>query len=169
MRYFVKLHETELAVDITAVPGGGYDVRVDDCRVDCDIVGVGGAWSVRVGNSVFDLALEGELPEIGTVVGGYRGYIVVESEQRRCVLANTVDRSSSNRTDSNAIVSPMPGQITKVVVGVGDEVSSGDVAVVIESMKMECELCAPRAGRVEKILAAVGDKVENGAVLVELT
>jgi len=166
MRYFVTLHDTEIPVDVTAVPGGGFDVRVDDRRVDADLVEVNGALSVRVGDRVLDLAVEGKPPELGVVTGGYRGYVTVESERQKAASAARGGRSAATQ---NAIVSPMPGRIVKVLVVDGQEVAAGEPVIVVEAMKMENELRAPRAGTVGKILVAVGDRVESSATLIELT
>lgn len=51
-----------------------------------------------------------------------------------------------------AIESPITGVIVEIGVSVGDEVSDGDLLVVIESMKMENEILSEYEGIVERIL-----------------
>jgi acetyl-CoA/propionyl-CoA carboxylase, biotin carboxylase, biotin carboxyl carrier protein len=65
------------------------------------------------------------------------------------------------------VVSPMPGNVIAVQVGSGDEISEGDVIVVVEAMKMEHSLPAPVSGRVE-VLVSVGDQVKVDQVLARL-
>jgi propionyl-CoA carboxylase alpha chain len=60
---------------------------------------------------------------------------------------------------------PLPGAVTKVLVGVGDVVAEGDGLVVLEAMKMEHTVQAPHDGRVREVNVAVGVQVESGAVL----
>jgi len=72
------------------------------------------------------------------------------------------------RRDDRELESPMPGQVQKHLVGIGDSVEAGEPLLVIEAMKMQLEIKAPRAGRVKSILAAEGERVPAGAVLVEL-
>ncbi|OBA77203.1 acetyl/propionyl-CoA carboxylase subuit alpha [Mycobacterium sp. 1554424.7] len=65
------------------------------------------------------------------------------------------------------VVSPMPGNVIAVPVGSGDEVSEGDVIVVVEAMKMEHSLPAPVSGRVE-VLVSIGDQVKVDQVLARI-
>ena len=65
-----------------------------------------------------------------------------------------------------AVNAPMPGNILKVNVKVGDAVKSGTVLVVLEAMKMENEIMAPKDGTVTQILVSKGSTVDTGAALV---
>ena len=65
-----------------------------------------------------------------------------------------------------AINAPMPGNILKVNVKVGDAVKSGTVLVVLEAMKMENEIMAPKDGTVTQVLVSKGSTVDTGAALV---
>ncbi len=58
--------------------------------------------------------------------------------------------------------SPISGKVVKVEVEEGDEVSAGDVMMVIEAMKMEYLIKAPRGGVVEKVNFSPGDQIEIG-------
>jgi biotin carboxyl carrier protein len=51
-----------------------------------------------------------------------------------------------------AIESPITGVIVEISVSVGEEVSDGDLLVVIESMKMENEILSEYDGTVREIL-----------------
>ena len=51
-----------------------------------------------------------------------------------------------------AIESPITGVIVEISVSVGEEVSDGDLLVVIESMKMENEVLSEYDGTVKEIL-----------------
>jgi acetyl-CoA/propionyl-CoA carboxylase biotin carboxyl carrier protein len=65
------------------------------------------------------------------------------------------------------VVSPMPGNVIAVQVSSGDEISEGDVIVVVEAMKMEHSLPAPVSGRAE-VLVSVGDQVKVDQVLARI-
>ncbi|MGH2840794.1 MAG: biotin/lipoyl-containing protein, partial [Solirubrobacteraceae bacterium] len=58
--------------------------------------------------------------------------------------------------------------VLHVGVAAGDDVSQGDVLVVLESMKMELQVVAPEGGTVERIAVAAGDRVARGQLLVAL-
>ncbi len=64
--------------------------------------------------------------------------------------------------------SPMPGVIVKVPVSEGDVVDSGQVLVVVESMKMENGVQARAKARVKRVHVRAGDSVGFGSPLVEL-
>lgn len=68
----------------------------------------------------------------------------------------------------DALASPMQGTIVKVAVEEGQEVSEGDLVVVLEAMKMEQPLNAHRSGTVKGLSAEVGATVTSGAVLCEI-
>ena len=65
-----------------------------------------------------------------------------------------------------AVNAPMPGNILKVNVKVGDAVKSGTVLVVLEAMKMENEIMASKDGTVTQVLVSKGSTVDTGAPLV---
>jgi propionyl-CoA carboxylase alpha chain len=68
----------------------------------------------------------------------------------------------------NALASPMPGQVVKVLVCQGDVVDANQTVAIVEAMKMENELRASCRARVKKVSASAGDLVDAGQVIVEL-
>ena len=64
---------------------------------------------------------------------------------------------------------PMPGNVIRVLVKAGDEVSSGQPLLVMEAMKMEHTIVAPANGIVEEVLFQPGDIVQNDAKLVKFS
>ena len=84
--------------------------------------------------------------------------------------ARLVERPRFSETaredDPGSLHAPMPGRIVKVEIGEGDEVTDGQVVIVLEAMKMEHSLRAPYDGVVRSVTASPGDQVEAGQVLV---
>ena len=72
-------------------------------------------------------------------------------------------------TGGESVKAPMPGNILKVAVAVGDTVKEGQLLCVLEAMKMENEIFAPRAGTVAQVLIAKGSTVDTGATMVVLS
>ena len=67
-----------------------------------------------------------------------------------------------------AVNAPMPGNILKVNVKVGDAVKEGQCLCVLEAMKMENEIMAPKAGTVAQVLVQKGSTVNTDDTLVVL-
>ncbi len=66
------------------------------------------------------------------------------------------------------IQAPMPGLVVKAPVTAGQLVREGDVLIILESMKMDNELCAPRDGTVARVHVEDGEGVDGGQTLVTL-
>jgi acetyl-CoA carboxylase biotin carboxyl carrier protein len=60
------------------------------------------------------------------------------------------------------------GNVWKIEVKVGDDVSEGDSVVILESMKMEIPVEAEDDGKVTEIRCEEGQSVSEGDVLVVL-
>lgn len=66
------------------------------------------------------------------------------------------------------IEAPMPGNVLRINVKVGDKVEEGQAVAVLEAMKMENDIAAPSAGTVASVNVSVGDALNTGDVLVTL-
>ena len=65
-------------------------------------------------------------------------------------------------------ISPMPGEITKVLVKPGDKIKSGDALIVMISMKMENTIEAHTDGIVEEVYMTDKQFVEGGTLLLKM-
>ena len=63
------------------------------------------------------------------------------------------------------VKSDIIGLVWKVEKAVGDAVDTGDVIMILESMKMEIPVEAPQAGTLAEILVAPEDSVDEEQVL----
>ncbi|MBX3047249.1 MAG: biotin/lipoyl-binding protein [Anaerolineales bacterium] len=63
---------------------------------------------------------------------------------------------------------PMPGQVRKVLVQPGQQVSAGAVLVLLEAMKMEVRISASQDAKVAQVVVSEGQSVEKDQLLVEL-
>jgi biotin carboxyl carrier protein len=70
--------------------------------------------------------------------------------------------------DEMALASPMPAIVATISIKPGQDVSQGDLLIMLEAMKMELPIKAPRDGRVKVVGCRVGDLVQPGVALVEL-
>jgi acetyl-CoA carboxylase biotin carboxyl carrier protein len=66
------------------------------------------------------------------------------------------------------IASPMAGTVSRLLVQIGDAVTSGQDVVILESMKMEIAIQAEVGGRVTAVRVTAGTFVDEGSILFEL-
>ena len=66
------------------------------------------------------------------------------------------------------IAAHITGNVWKIEVAVGDQVSDGDTLLVLESMKMEIPVETEDDGKVTEIRCKEGQSVSEGDVLVVL-
>jgi acetyl-CoA carboxylase biotin carboxyl carrier protein len=66
------------------------------------------------------------------------------------------------------VAAHITGTVWKIETKVGDKVSSGDILVILESMKMEMPVEATEDGIVKEIRCAEAQPVNEGDVLVVL-
>ena len=106
-------------------------------------------------------------------VGGKRLEVIVPRRaSAQPILAERTRRShhrSLSAPSGDALISPMQGTIVKIAVADGQQVSAGDVVVVLEAMKMEQPLTAHKDGVISGLSVTVGQTVSSGAAICEIT
>ena len=89
---------------------------------------------------------------------------------RPTVTAPTTVASSPSQLNEvhaeGATKSPLPGTILSINVTIGQSVKAGDVAIVLEAMKMENNINCGRDGVVKAVYVQKGDNVLEGADLL---
>jgi acetyl-CoA/propionyl-CoA carboxylase, biotin carboxylase, biotin carboxyl carrier protein len=127
-----------------------------------------------------EVAEPGERDTITVEVGGKRLEVVVPaalSQPRRANAASSSaergrggsrTRRAAPANTGDALVSPMQGTIVKIAVTEGQQVSAGDVVVVLEAMKMEQPLTAHKDGTLTGLSVEVGQTVTAGAVICQI-
>jgi len=129
--------------------------------------------SLPVSPHCLSLTIDGRTVTVYQAGAGDRLYIGVSGRQfvLREAGRSSADPSSPRAQESRAdasLCSPMPGQVVKVLVSVGDMVDKNRTVAIVEAMKMENELRASCRARVKKVAARAGDLVDAGEVIVEL-
>ncbi|MEU0267447.1 biotin/lipoyl-containing protein, partial [Nocardioides sp. NPDC006303] len=112
---------------------------------------------VEVGGKRLNVSLPAGLG--GLAVGGGAG--AAKKPKRSAKKAGAA-------ASGDSVTSPMQGTIVKIAVEEGQDVTEGDVVVVIEAMKMEQPLKAHKSGTITGLNATVGETVANGAVIAEI-
>ncbi|QUR66594.1 acetyl/propionyl/methylcrotonyl-CoA carboxylase subunit alpha [Mycobacterium spongiae] len=68
----------------------------------------------------------------------------------------------------DAVTAPMQGTVVKVAVEEGQEVTAGDLVVVLEAMKMENPVTAHKDGTISGLAVEAGAAITQGTVLAEI-
>ncbi len=71
--------------------------------------------------------------------------------------------------EGEAVTAPLPGLVVDVKVSPGQQVSQGELLVILEAMKMENQIVAPVAGTVRQVYVTKGATVNAGDVLVVIS
>ena len=72
---------------------------------------------------------------------------------------------SGGRAGSDELVSPLQGNMWKVLVEAGQTVEEGQLVCIIEAMKMENEITAHKAGVIAELAVKEGDAIASGATI----
>jgi pyruvate carboxylase len=80
--------------------------------------------------------------------------------------ASAAQRRKAEAGNDHHVGAPMPGVVSTVGVATGQKVTSGDVLVSIEAMKMETAIHADRSGTVSEVLVKAGDQIDAKDLLI---
>jgi acetyl-CoA/propionyl-CoA carboxylase, biotin carboxylase, biotin carboxyl carrier protein len=112
---------------------------------------------VEVGGRRLEVSLPGDL-----ALGGGAGPAAKAAPPRKR------GGKGGARASGDAVTAPMQGTIVKVAVSDGDQVSTGDLIVVLEAMKMENPVTAHKNGTIIGLAATQGSSVSQGTVICEI-
>lgn len=133
------------------INGQKYDVEVKNFE---DKVA-----QVEVNGTVYDVEIESEVKQPKTPK-------LVRKPVNMGDAGKAVNMGASG---PSTVKAPLPGNIFKINIAVGDQVKKGQAILVMEAMKMENDVLAEKDGTVSAIKVNVGDAVLQGDTLVELS
>jgi acetyl-CoA/propionyl-CoA carboxylase, biotin carboxylase, biotin carboxyl carrier protein len=119
-------------------------------------------YKVEVGGKLFDVKVIGDA--VGAPAAANPGGGAALRKPPRRERAG----GGGSAVSGNDLVSPLQGNVFKVPVEEGQEVSTGDVVAVIEAMKMENEITAHKDGKIAKLAAKEGMAVNSGDLLATI-
>jgi acetyl-CoA/propionyl-CoA carboxylase biotin carboxyl carrier protein len=118
------------------------------------------SYQVEVGGKLFDVKVIGEAaPAAAAATTG--GTLRKPPKRER-------SGGGGGAASGDDLVSPLQGNVFKVPVEEGQEVSEGDLICVIEAMKMENEITAHKAGKITQLAAKEGAPVNAGDLLAKI-
>jgi acetyl-CoA/propionyl-CoA carboxylase biotin carboxyl carrier protein len=118
------------------------------------------SYQVEVGGKLFDVKVIGDAAAAPAAAAAGAG---LRKPPRR-------ERSGGGGSSASGadLVSPLQGNVFKVPVEKGQEVSEGDLVCVIEAMKMENEITAHKSGKITELAAKEGAAVNPGDLLAKI-
>jgi acetyl-CoA/propionyl-CoA carboxylase biotin carboxyl carrier protein len=115
---------------------------------------------VEVGGRRLEVSLPGDL----AVGAGPAATNVVRKKPK----ARKRGGAAAAAASGDAVTAPMQGTVVKVAVEEGQQVSTGDLVVVLEAMKMENPVTAHKDGVITGLAVEAGAAVTQGTVLAEI-
>jgi acetyl-CoA/propionyl-CoA carboxylase biotin carboxyl carrier protein len=119
------------------------------------------SYQVEVGGKLFDVKVIGDAAAAPAAGAGAPGLRKPPKRERS-------GGGGGAAASGNDLVAPLQGNVFKVPVKEGQEVSTGDVVLVIEAMKMENEITAHKDGKIAKLAVKEGAAVNSGDLLATI-
>lgn len=91
---------------------------------------------------------------------------VIKVPNRAYGASQALTRRKAEDDNINHIAAPMPGVISTIGIKVGQKVTTGDILLSIEAMKMETTLHAERDGTIDEIYVKNGDQIDAKDLLI---
>ncbi|MDR0538012.1 MAG: acetyl-CoA carboxylase biotin carboxyl carrier protein subunit [Tannerellaceae bacterium] len=98
----------------------------------------------------------------------YVDFVVTARKYKTLLTDKYRNRPFWNKTQPGEIFSALPGTIIEVVAHEGQDVSEGDLLLVLEAMKMQNRIIAPVAGVVREIFVKEGDKIGKHCLMMKI-
>jgi acetyl-CoA/propionyl-CoA carboxylase, biotin carboxylase, biotin carboxyl carrier protein len=125
------------------------------------------AYTVEVSGRKFEVKVIGPPPVGGVVVNGAAG--AGAAAGGAAGPKKRGERKSSGGGGADELVSPLQGNMWKVLVKQGDTVEEGQLLCIIEAMKMENEITAHKAGTIAELPIKEGEPIQAGAPIATIT
>lgn len=129
-------------------------------------------FSINLHGESFRIKVEGS----GAKDEAVRPFFVRVDGDLKEVLVESLDENNTStlkKSDSlpqaslpGHIISPMPGNLTKLLVQVGEKIKEGQVLAIVEAMKMENQVLATIGGEIKEIYAKEGQQISANLAIM---
>ena len=119
--------------------------------------------SPEVDSGIYTVEVEGKSYMVRVSEGGDISQLTELSESKPSAEA------PATSGEIIEVAAPLAGNVFRVAVDIGDNISEGEIILVLEAMKMETEIRSTSTGIVTQIFVASGDAVKVGDVLLTLS
>ncbi len=153
----VELIERNDNIAKVSVDGNVYEIDAAELQK--------GVFSVLHENKSYNIeVVDGDKPKHYKLSSGFNQYDaeIIDAEAKYLKARG----KGGGAEDENAISSPMPGKVVKILVKEGDEVPSGTTVIIISAMKMESEYKVKQDRKIIEVCVKEGDNIDGGQPLV---
>ncbi|MDX1377735.1 MAG: biotin/lipoyl-containing protein [Anaerolineales bacterium] len=164
MKYIATIDSKEYVVELL----DDKKVSIDGAKYEIDFEAVSGqpVYSLIVDGRSHEAYVQEGDEDWQVLLRGRLYPVKVEDERERRLRA----AAGGGVAESGEfhLKAPMPGLVVTVSVEEGQEVTKGQVLLILESMKMQNELKSPRDGIVNRIRVKPGESVEQKQALLSV-
>jgi biotin carboxyl carrier protein len=164
MKYITTIDDQEFLVEML----DDKHVSVNGTTYEVDFESVSGqpVYSLIVDGKSHDAYVQESDDEWQVLLRGRLYPVKVEDEREKRLRAAA--GGGVAETGEYHLKAPMPGLVVTINIEEGQEITKGQVLLILESMKMQNELKAPRDGVISRIKVKAGESVEQKQVLLSL-
>jgi biotin carboxyl carrier protein len=140
--YLAKIGEKEYQIPTTNISGGKIDLQINGKNVE-------GIWAID---------------------GNRKRWVAVNGREWLLEKATSSKRSGmmGMQNADTSVYAPMPGQVRQVLIEEGEDVSSGQLLLLLEAMKMEIRILSPGDGKIIRLNVKEDQQVDKDDFLLEI-
>ena len=152
------------------VQPGGDTIAVDDASYALRSVRRGNIVTVYINEKPLAVQLPETLPDDGPIklLVDAKEYTVEVTGRAVASKAKPKAAKKGPAGARGAVTAQMTGRVISVNVKPGDQVTEGQILLIVEAMKMENEIAAPLAGAIKEVAVAAGARVSEGDLLLQI-
>jgi|SRR5699024_10078573 len=122
-------------------------------------------YEIEVNNEIYRVSVK-ELSDDADISNEQAVSTSNEESEAKPIPEPTAQSTASS--EGAEVKAPMAGTILNIKVSKGQNISQGDILMVLEAMKMENEIVAPTDGVIGEIFVSPNDRVESDQVLLKM-
>ena len=161
--FVLKQGEQKHVVELEVLQSGAQPLlraQVGETQVELRLLASDGRWA--------SLELDGIRQRRAYHLAGEQIWLYGHAGNLELTDVTHEPAGGQNAASSGTVKAPMDGAIVEVLVAQGEQVSKGQLLVVLEAMKMEHPLKAGIDGVIRRVQVSQGDQVKNRQLLVEV-
>ena len=162
-RFLLKQGEQKHAVEIQVLESGTQPLlhaKIGEQAVELRLLASDGRWA--------SLELDGIRQRRAYHLAGEQLWLYGHNGNLEFIDVTHEPAGGQNAASSGTVKAPMDGAIVEVLVAEGEQVSKGQLLLVLEAMKMEHPLKAGMDGVIRRVQVSQGDQVKSRQLLVEV-